>query len=166
MSSYFTALFRVLLYVLFLGEILWTWLMFWHQLQSFLKWCFCWTKSLTGFFKRCILSMQTEQKCRLCVYVCVYVRERETEREDKRERAAHKQGLQSILASINQLRKERVEFAYPPPVWEAEREKREGGRRGREELDPQPGVLTWMGKGERGGFSKEKKEKRFPEWIE
>lgn len=29
------------------------------------------------------------------------------------ERVAHKQGLQRVLASINQLRKEREEFAYP-----------------------------------------------------
>lgn len=34
--------------------------------------------------------------------------------ESERKRAAHKQGLQRALASINQLRKEREEFAYPP----------------------------------------------------
>lgn len=37
------------------------------------------------------------------------------EREE-REKAADKQGLQRVLASINQLRKEREEFAYPLPV--------------------------------------------------
>lgn len=38
---------------------------------------------------------------------------------------------------------------------------RQRGRRGREELDPQPGVLTWMGKGERGDFPKKRKRSGF-----
>ena len=48
--------------------------------------------------------------------------------ESERKRAAHKQGLQRALASINQLREEREEFAYPPGQCESERERR--GREG------------------------------------
>lgn len=134
---------------------------FWHWLQSFIQWWFCWTKSLTDLFQEMHpLDADRTKMQVVCVYVCVRqrgrVRERLREREREEEKA-HKQGLQSILASINQLRKERVEFAYPPPVWEA----------GREELDPQPGVLTWMGKGERGIFQRKEREAvSWMDWIE
>lgn len=47
--------------------------------------------------------------------------------ESERKRAAHKQGLQRALASINQLRKEREEFAYPPASVRARRGARGGG---------------------------------------
>lgn len=69
--------------------------------------------------------------------------------KSERKRAVHKQGLQRALASINQLRKEREEFAYPPASVRA--------RKGREELDLKPEVLTRMGKGSERGISKEKK---------
>lgn len=47
--------------------------------------------------------------------------------ESERKRAAHKQGLQRALASINQLRKEREEFAYPPASVGAREGERGGG---------------------------------------
>lgn len=91
----------------------------------------------------------------VCVSVAVCVWERESERGKERERAAHKQGLQSIPASINQLRKERVEFAYPPPVWEAESEEREGG------AGSAARSLDMDGKGWEGDFPKKRKRSRF-----
>lgn len=77
------------------------------------EWANEWMNEWMAQCSRRILSMQTEQECRLW-------------ERGEGEGAAHKQGLQRVLASINQLRKEREEFAYPPPVWEREREKRGG----------------------------------------
>ena len=75
---------------------------------------------------------------------------RERERERERERAAHKQGLQRALASINQLRKEREEFAYPPASVRA----RGGGGTGSVARS-----LDTDGKGsERGDFQRKKGE--------
>lgn len=67
------------------------------------------------------------------------------------------------MASINQLGKEREEFAYfPRPVWEREWEEKEGG------LVLQPKVLTWMGMGVRGGggVCLKEQEKLFSESFE
>lgn len=68
-------------------------------------------------------------------------------------RAAHKQGLQRALASINQLRKEREEFAYPPASVRArEGERGEGGGTGSVARSP-----ATDGKESERGISKEKK---------
>lgn len=106
-------------------------------------------------------SSQCRQKCKLCVCMCVCATKRESERERLREREreeekAHKQGLQSILASINQLRKERVEFAYPPPVWEAGRERGREGGTGAAARSP-----DMDGKGWEGDFPKKRKRSGF-----
>ena len=84
--------------------------------------------------------------------------------EQKRKRAAHKQGLQRALASINQLRKEREEFAYPPASVRARegnggRRRRRRRRRRLGEVDLWPGVLTRMRRGVRGVFPKRKKRR-------
>lgn len=77
--------------------------------------------------------------------------------ESERKRAAHKQGLQRALASINQLRKEREEFAYPPASVRARR--RAGGARSAVRS------LDTDGKGSKRRFSKEKEE-AFPDSLE
>lgn len=65
---------------------------------------------------RCILLMRRVQERRLW------------EGRAREKRAAHKQGLQRALASINQLGKEKERNLHiPPPVWERGREKGEGG---------------------------------------
>lgn len=103
------------------GAVTWSWLDDWITLHS-----------------RCISLMQKGQVYRLW------------RGKSKRKRAAHKQGLQRALASINQLRKEREEFAYPPSSVRA----RERGEWRWGELDLRPGVLTWIGRGVRGVFPK------------
>lgn len=82
--------------------------------------------------------------------------------ESKRKRAAHKQGLQRALASINQLRKEREEFAFPPASVRA----REGERGGGNWICSQESWHGWEREWE-GDFQRKKGEAvSWMAWIE
>lgn len=111
------------------------------------------TEFIVGPIHECLIAVDASSWCR-------QNKNAGCEGGRERERAADKQGLQRVLASINQLRKEREEFAYPLPVWEREREKGEGGT---ESTARSPDT---DGKGSERGISIEKKEKQFPEWLE
>lgn len=81
------------------------------------------------------------------------------ERGEQGERAVHKQGLQRAWASINQLRKEREEFAYPPASVRA------GARGGGYWIFSQESQHRW--EREWGGFPERKGEAvSWMEWIE
>lgn len=81
------------------------------------------------------------------------------ERGEQGKRAVHKQGLQRAWASINQLRKEREEFAYPPASVRA------GARGGGYWIFSQESQHRW--EREWGGFPERKGEAvSWMEWIE